>query len=344
MKRILTVVLPVFFLLSLSNCSAIASAIRSLLDECTDYDPDTGDTSLSDDCKGLEGFLPDDQDDLAERTDIVYVNNHDGQGNIVLLITDSNGDPVTGLTQDNITVSISEDSGENYTEVAENDVSTFGDLEESEPTETQFAFATVVDHSGSIFDDDLDLVQSGMETFYEDLPAIFASAIVKFSSEAELTTDFTTDGDELAADITDDSFERSTTALYDGLLLGVNETADENYSFRFVLLFTDGQENDSDTDYDTVKARFQSEGIPVIVVGVSFADVDTLQQISDDSGGIFVYVTAFADLSDLFESLAAQIRNLYRIAVPEIGSAVDRVRVTADVGGTPRTDTVSVSL
>lgn len=343
MKKIIFAIIPLFFLAIFSHCSSIQNPF-SLFDDCVSFDPDTGDADLSDDCASLEDFLPEDQNDLAERTDIIYATNHDGAGNLVVLITDADGNPVEGLTIDDFTVRLSEDSGDTFAEVGITDVSTFGQLEENDPTETQFAFATVVDHSGSIFSDDLQLVQDGMETLYNDLPQIYTSAIVKFSENAELTTDFTTNKTTLINDITDDSFDRSSTALFDGLLLGVNETAIEDFPFKFVLLFTDGQENASDNDYATVRARFQEEGIPIVVIGVSFADIDILKTISDDSGGIFAYVSAFIELTGLFETVADIVRNLYRVQIPTLGVDVDRVRISVDVAGDTRTDTITVDL
>jgi hypothetical protein len=98
-------------------------------------------------------------------------------------------------------------------------------------------------------------------------------------------------------------------------------------------LFTDGVDNDSERSQDEAVALAQESNVAVCVVGVGFADVDTLREIAADTGCFFVYKTLFTDLSTAFNAVVEQFNGLYQITLPNTFSTTSGIlRVTADVG------------
>lgn len=312
MRRFLFAIsLPLF--LSLSHCGALASLANSIRDDCEDFANSEDDSALNEACRELEDFFESDQDNLASKTEILSVRTAGGSRDAVLLITDAGGNPITGLGTDQITAEKSSDDGSTFESVPLDDLDTFQQLAESEAGQTHFSFASIIDYSGSIFDDDLGFVTDALTFVYEELPAVYRSEVVKFSTDVQVTQSYTSDRDALLSAVEDESYTREFTSMYDGMKEALEDTAEETTSFRFAILFTDGLDNDSTATYDDVKEIFQENEIPVCVVGVSFADVTVLQQIADDSGCFFIYRALFDDLEEAFEKIVDQIENLYRI-------------------------------
>lgn len=297
----------------MTHCGALASLANSSLDDCEDFANSEDDSELNEACRELEDFFESDQDNLASKTDILSVRQIGGSHDAVLLITDAGGNPITGLGTDQITAEASGDDGATFQSVPIGDLDTIGQLAESEAGQTHFSFASIIDYSGSIFDDDLGFVTDALTFVYEELPDVYRSEVVKFSTDVQVTQSYTTDNEALLSAVQDESYTREYTSLYDGMKEGLDDTVEETTSFRFALLFTDGIDNDSTATYDDVKEIFQENEIPVCVVGVSFADVTVLQQIADDSGCFFIYRALFDDLEEAFENVVDQIENLYRV-------------------------------
>lgn len=315
-----------------SGCGSAASAVSSLLEQCEEFATNELDVSLNEECRELQDFFESAQTDLVSKIEVISARAKEGFTDLVLLITDANGDPVTGLTADQVAVAQSAD-GSTYTDVAGHALSTYEGLLQSEPGTDHLSFSSLIDYSGSILDSDLGFVTDALAFVYENMVAIYRSEVVKFSSSVEVTQSYTADNSALLAAVRNTSFARQTTAMYDGLMQALTDTAAETSTLRLVILFTDGLDNDSTATYETVKASFQQNDIPVCVVGVSFADVDLLRQIAEDSGCFFIYKPSFSNLGEAFETVTNQIENLYRIRVPSAQISVTgyvRVRVTVN--------------
>lgn len=326
----------IFFLALFSiSCSAIQGAISNLLENCEDFANNETDSELNEACRELEDFFESNQDSLASQTLALSTRSIGNNTNIALLITDATGSPITGL--DNVTIEAagSSDAGQNFTELPIDQISTYGELAESEANTDHLSLAAVIDYSGSVLDDDLDFVTDALSLLFENLDTSYRGEVVKFSTEVQVTQSFTSDSAQLLAAVQDETFERSLTSLFDGLMQAIADTAEETTGLKLAILFTDGLDNDSSATYEQVRTLFQNEGIPVCVVGVGFADVDLLQQIADDSGCFFIYRALFADLEDAFGTVVDQIEKLYRIRFDSDdlnGLDTLRLSITTDTG------------
>ncbi|MBT3181944.1 MAG: VWA domain-containing protein [Deltaproteobacteria bacterium] len=326
------VILFVFSVMT-SSCGSVASALSSLLEQCENLSSDELNVDLSDECRDLEGFLADNQDNLTTKTEIMSVREGGGYTDAVLLITDSEGNPVTGLDKTSVTASVSDDSGATYTTLTDYDVYTYEELATREPGSDHMSFASVIDYSGSILDDDLDFVTDSLVYVYQNMPEMYRSEVVKFSTDVQVTQAFTSDTAALISAVQDTSYERGYTSMYDGMYQALQDTAAETATLKLNILFTDGVDNDSTVDYDTVKAYFQAQKIPVCVVGVGFANVTTLREIADDSGCFFIYRQLFTELEGAFESVVSQMEDLYRVRMdPDDLVGMDTLKLTVDNG------------
>lgn len=328
---------------ALSHCGAIAEAVNDLLADCEDFANNESDSDLNQACRELEDFLESSQDNLATKTEILNVRTSGSASDASLLLTDTTGNPITGLGTADIIAAVSSDGGSNFTDIAIENVQTYEELATSEAGETHLSFASIVDYSGSIFDDDLEFVTDALTFVYENLPSNYRSEVVKFSTDVQITQAYTEDAEVLLSAVQDTSFSRSATSLFDGLKQGLEDTAAETTSLRLAILFTDGLDNDSTASYNDVKTIFQDNDIPVCVVGVGFANLDLLQDIANDSGCFFIYKTLFSELEGAFEEIVDQIKNVYRVRVDEADlTGMDTLRLTITTADGARTATSSL--
>ncbi|MBU1917907.1 hypothetical protein KKF63_07285, partial [bacterium] len=95
----------------------------------------------------------------------------------------------------------------------------------------------------------------------------------------------------------------------------------------------DGLDNDSTHTKTEAVSYAQDNDVPVCMVGVSFADVATLQEIAEDTGCFFIYKTFFTDLDLAFETLADQINGMNVIDLDDSFSETAGIlKITIDVG------------
>lgn len=329
--------------LSLSSCSAISALVSSLSQQCADIANSELDTDLNEECRALENFLDSNTDNLATVTQVLGHVTRDGFYNVSLLVTDSLGAPVTSLTVGDVAAEVSADGGDTFSDITPVDVATFDDLATSEPTTNHLSVVSIVDFSGSILSSDLDSITGGLSYLFENLSDYYRGEFIRFSTDVTVEVPFTDDISSLQAAAADDSYDREYTSLYDAMLQGVTDVAAEDATLKVALLFTDGVDNDSTATYNEVKTLFQSEDIPVCVIGVGFADVSLLQQIADDSGCFFVYKTLFDQLDSAFGTVVEEFNNITRVRLNTADlTGKDVLRLNLNTSDGERTVTINL--
>lgn len=313
--------LTLLLLVCLSSCSAVSELVNSL--DCDDFVLHENSTTLSDACRTLAGYLPDDTDTLTSLEKILPLPDLAETRRAFLVLTDASGAP-RAVTSADVTAAVSSD-GSTFTDVAVESVDALSEVET-----TQASLALVVDYSASILDDDLTEVTSGLNDFIDLLGVGYRGAVLKFSTDVTLIQDFTEADADLVTAVSDTSYERESTSLYDAIYEGVDRLKSESTALKLLVLFTDGMDNDSDHTQSEAVTYAQTNDVPVCIVGVSFADVATLTDIASDTGCFFVYKTAFSSLDTAFETLSNQINNLKMVSLPAlpISSGTLRIQVT----------------
>lgn len=313
----------------LAGCSQVSDLIEALSSaDCDSFILSEVDSALSEACRDLEGYLDVDSDSLASLSQILPVDGLADAGATFIQLTDAAGAPLTDISAEDVVVSVSTDGGEAFTEVTGESIQTLSEVET-----TQTSILAVIDYSGSISDGDLEDVVSGMTVFLENLEVGYAGAIMKFSTDVDLIQDFTETESSLLTAIEDDSYTREYTSLYDAIYDGVTSLSARTTPLRLMLLFTDGVDNDSERSLDEAVTYAQDNNIPICVVGVTFADTDTLQSIAEDTGCFYIYKQFFTSLDDAFGEFADQINNFQMVTLPDsFSTASGIIKVTVDAG------------
>ncbi|MBU0506424.1 MAG: VWA domain-containing protein [bacterium] len=332
MTRYILLTFIVLFSFAHVNCSAIANAISAL--QCDEWLQQETSSDLNELCRELEGYVDTDTSTFSTSvSQVMPTNDIATTKRIYVLLTDSSGNPITTVDREDVTVEVSTDGGTTYDDVAIDDV---GNLEDVNAL--QASLGMVIDYSGSVTDSDLADVNTGLDMFFDvvmdtDVSSVFQSAIIKFSEEVTVVQDFTSTKATLLTAVNDTSYTRTYTSMYDAIYDGVDEIKEETTSLNLLIVFTDGLDNDSTHTKTEAVSYAQDNDVPVCMVGVSFADVATLQEIAEDTGCFFIYKTFFTDLDLAFETLADQINGMNVIDLDDSFSETAGIlKITIDVG------------
>ncbi|MFH2103361.1 MAG: vWA domain-containing protein [Chloroflexota bacterium] len=132
------------------------------------------------------------------------------------------------------------------------------------------------------------------------------------------------------------------TALWDGILEGLNAAQSCTSDSRYLLILTDGRDNDSHhlegddpTRARTIARLAAEQGVDICTVGVTDkVDEESLELVSAGCG--FYYAENFETVANQFQNLFGYVRDFYRVSfLPEfipVGSQVIlRVRQSQEV-------------
>lgn len=191
----------------------------------------------------------------------------------------------------------------------------------------------VADSSGSIKDADLEDVRKSVDVLNELRKRGDYFGLITFGGKDEITND-SLRNDAINRDLINN--DGGYTAIWDATLVGISEmqaSCPPAIEQRYVLLMTDGQDNQSEfmsgeSEVDrasALKAQAQDANIDVCVVGVteditaSGTDV-ALTALATDCG--YRYVDTFSELADEFQSVFGNEQEYYRItlAQQDVGS------------------------
>jgi len=165
--------------------------------------------------------------------------------------------------------------------------------------------------------------------------------IVHFDFDARLSQDFT--GDEKALEKALSGMKPyGQTALYDALLLGIDEMDQAKYPKKAILLITDGLDNVSKHTLDEVLERLKHSQVAVYPVGLLSASEgekaeQDLIKIADASGGKAYFPENPDQARAMMERVARDLREQYTIgyepSAPRDGKWRSvRVEITPPIG------------
>jgi hypothetical protein len=128
----------------------------------------------------------------------------------------------------------------------------------------------------------------------------------------------------------DDAFERSTTALLDGLGTGVSSLAERERPVRILILSTDGGENASMLyEQAEVFAALDDNHVFVIALGALLADVGFMRDLTRERG-VFVYTREFNALLSTVRPLLESFAELVQVELADLDPPPDEVHVMLD--------------
>jgi len=242
-----------------------------------------------------------------------------------LTVLDDHGKTVTGLTADNFRI---------YEDGREQKVKIF------RPEDSPTTVGLVIDNSGSMGNKRSDVVTAALAFVNASHPddEIF---VVDFNQQAWLALPesiaFTGDPTELRKALLATRVE-GTTALYDALYLALDHLKGGTLQRKALVLISDGADNASTTNLDTVQHMAEQSSATIYCVGIydpydKDRNPGVLKKLAKLTGGEAFFPHQASDLRDIWPKIAGSIRGQYTIGYLSDNNARDgayrKVKITA---------------
>jgi Ca-activated chloride channel family protein len=220
-------------------------------------------------------------------------------------VQDVNGRFVSGLEKNAFTI---------YDNKEPQEITFFSD--EDAPV----SVGVIFDVSGSMSGDKIKRARQALSRFIETSHDSDEYFLIGFNSRAQLLLDKTRDGNAVLDKLTFVQ-PRSNTALYDACYLGLEKVARGTHPKRALLLISDGQDNDSRYTLSDVRRLLKESDIVVYSVGIVDGTGSTLDmsgqaildELSSLSGGKAFFPRTSAEMDEIFERIALELRHQYSI-------------------------------
>ncbi len=271
-------------------------------------------------------------------TGITAVSSQATSQGVYLSVQDQNGNPITA----------SYFTGQNF-QVAYNGalipsgsitVTTAGGTGQS------ISSSLVLDYSGSMGSLNISNMESAAGIFVSNMQAADRGEIIKFGSYVHREQAYTSTKNLLISAITGYTSAGGSTALYDGIYMGLTDTALESGQ-RAVVAFTDGYENASTHTQSDIVGYAQSNGIPIYTIGLGSADAASLQTIATQTNGQYYEAPDSTQLAAIYQQIAQIFTNTLILSWPSFvyqSGAMVSITVTYSCATGTYTSTIIVTL
>jgi Ca-activated chloride channel family protein len=163
--------------------------------------------------------------------------------------------------------------------------------------------------------------------------------IIAFNDRVKLVQDFTTSPSAIMSRVIFVK-AKGSTALFDGVYLGIEKARQGRYRKKALLIISDGEENSSRYSQRDLREMLKESDVPVYGVAISqlYAGAGTLQSLSSWSGGMTFAPTDEPETRDMYTRIALMLRHQYAIGFypTDASRAVDwhkvRINVNAPKG------------
>jgi len=178
------------------------------------------------------------------------------------------------------------------------------------------------DVSGSMSGDKVRRARDALAHFIQTSHDRDEYFLIGFNSRAQLLLDRTRDGQAVLDKLTFVQ-TKNNTALYDACYLGVERVQRGTHPKRALLLISDGQDNNSRYTFNELRRVLKESDVALYAIGIlSGGDAGSSlgmegQSIMDElaavSGGKAFYPRSSAEMDDIFEQIALELRHQYSI-------------------------------
>jgi Ca-activated chloride channel homolog len=246
----------------------------------------------------LPGGEVDDKNPVITNTDLIT---------FTVTVTDIYGRFVSGLGKNAFSI---------FDDKTQQDISFFSD--EDSPVSVGILF----DVSGSMSGDKVKRARDALSHFVQTSHDRDEYFLIGFNSRAQLLMDRTRDGNAVLDKLTFVQ-TKNNTALYDACYLGVERVQRGTHPKRALLLISDGQDNNSRYTFNELRRVLKESDVVLYAIGIlGGSDVGSSlgmegQGVLDDlagvSGGKAFYPRSAAEMDDIFEQIALELRHQYSI-------------------------------
>jgi VWFA-related protein len=179
------------------------------------------------------------------------------------------------------------------------------DVAQSNEKDPSIHVVLVIDCSSSMIPN-MDDTKNAAKLFLQNLSPDDKAALISFSTDVTLDSNFTNDRKPLETAI-DNLKPRNATALYWATKDSIDLFKDVKSGNKAVLVLTDGMNNGPGSADECIKKSVNA-GVPIFTIGLGNSLDASLDTMARDTGGIYRHAPTSADLADVYKSLAAQLK------------------------------------
>ena len=208
--------------------------------------------------------------------------------------------------------------------------SAFSVFDEKKPQEITYfsdddspvSVGVIFDVSGSMSGDKVKRARDALSKFIQTSHNSDEYFLIAFNSRAQLLLDKTRDGNSVLDKLTFVN-TRNNTALYDACYLGVEKVQRGAHPKRALLLISDGQDNNSRYTFNELRRLLKESDVVLYGIGIlSGSDAGSalgmegqgiLDELASVSGGKAFFPRSAAEMDDIFEQIALELRHQYSI-------------------------------
>jgi Ca-activated chloride channel family protein len=206
----------------------------------------------------------------------------------------------------------------------------FSIFDEKQPQEITFfsdddspvSVGVIFDVSGSMSGDKIKRARDALSKFIQTSHDSDEYFLIAFNSRAQLLLDRTRDGNAVLDKLTFVE-TKNQTALYDACYLGVEKVQRGVHPKRALLLISDGQDNDSRYTFNELRKLLKESDVVLYGIGIlsgndagssmGMEGQGVLDELAGVSGGKAFFPRSAAEMDDIFEQIALELRHQYSI-------------------------------
>lgn len=223
--------------------------------------------------------------------------------NIYMTVTGEKGNSILGLTEQEIEIRVDD--------ILQKISSLKSALEGGE----YLAIALLFDRSGSM-KKALEQTKEGGLAFLKRMSEEDQIAIVSFDDEVRVDLNFSKDRGLLENAIKNIEVGKDT-ALYDAIKKALELLQNVTTKRQAIVILSDGKDNRSKSKKEELLTEAKNRGIPLFTIGLgSQIDQNLLMELSRESGGSFFKAASAENLLLLYQQIAEQLNNQYRLSFP----------------------------
>jgi len=226
---------------------------------------------------------------------------------LTVTVTDTYGRYVSGLSKNAFAV---------FDEKQPQEISFFSD------DDSPVSVGVIFDVSGSMSGDKIKRSRDALSKFIQTSHNSDEYFLIAFNSRAQLLLDKTRDGNAVLDKLTFIQ-TKNNTALYDACYLGVEKVQRGTHPKRALLLISDGQDNDSRYTFNELRRLLKESDVVLYAIGIlsgndagsslGMEGQGTLDELANVSGGKAFFPRSPAEMDDIFEQIALELRHQYSI-------------------------------
>jgi Ca-activated chloride channel family protein len=226
---------------------------------------------------------------------------------LTVTVTDNYGRFVSGLNKKHFTI---------FDDKEEQVIEHFSD------DDAPVTVGVIFDVSGSMSGDKLSKARTALSRFIETSHNSDEYFLIGFNSRAQMLLNKTRDGDAVLDKLTYVE-TKGQTALYDACYLGVEKVTRGAHQKRAVLLISDGQDNNSRYTFSELRRLLKESDVVVYSIGIlggsdpgsalGMHGQALLDELSAVSGGKAFFPNTAAEMDEIFERIALELRHQYSI-------------------------------